>query len=238
MNSAAINILRGSKHSLLAIALLLAAVLFTARTANTQQLQRGISVNMPVTTSAAPMPDADNANALIVTATRNGGVYFGLDSITPAALPEKLSASLSNREQHLYIKADARTPYANVAQVLEAARTAGLTVAILLTSQPESPAPGTIVPPKGLSVFVGVVPASDAPVVQLSSGQPSSTLKINNRVLPWTDLQTRLQQILQDRSDKVIRVRADGTTPFAEVAHVIDVCHSAGAKVILATPEL
>jgi biopolymer transport protein ExbD len=46
-----------------------------------------------------------------------------------------------------------------------------------------------------------------------------------------------LMQLLQTRSEKVVAVRADGLLSFAEVIHVIDVCHSAGAKVVLPTPQ-
>jgi biopolymer transport protein ExbD/biopolymer transport protein TolR len=216
----------------------LVTVMFAAPMCVAQALQKGISVELAPTGNAAPMPDADNENSLIVTVTGNGSEYFGIDPITPAALAEKITGRLSNQEQKLYIKADARTPYADVSKVLDAARTAGVEAPILLTSQPESPEPGTVVPPKGLEVLVSPPPSgSVATVVQvLSSGLAGSTLKINNEQVPWSTLQSTLSKLLQDRSEKVVLVQADGPLPFAQVVHVIDTCRSTGADVVLVTP--
>jgi hypothetical protein len=48
-----------------------------------QTMQRGISVQLPVTRSAVPMPDADREDSSIVTVPREGSVYFGADPTTP-----------------------------------------------------------------------------------------------------------------------------------------------------------
>ncbi|MGA2201369.1 MAG: biopolymer transporter ExbD [Terriglobales bacterium] len=205
-----------------------------------QAMQKGISVELPVTSNAIPMPDADKEDALIVSVTGDGSVYFGVNPISPAALAEKLKGVLSNRtEKKLYIKADARTPYANVVKVLGALRTAGVEAPNLLTAQPDSSEPGTLVPPKGLEVLIGppLPSGSEAIVVQvLNSGQRRPALKIDNEPVPWAALQSRLRQILQNRSEKAVLVKAEGTLPFAGVVDVIDVCRSTGAKVVLVTP--
>jgi biopolymer transport protein ExbD/biopolymer transport protein TolR len=99
-------------------------------------MQKGISVELPVTSNAVPIPEADQEDALIVSVTDDGSVYFGVAPISPAALTEKVRDGLSNRtERKLYIKADARTPYANVVKVLDAMRTAGVEAPNLLTAQ-------------------------------------------------------------------------------------------------------
>jgi biopolymer transport protein ExbD len=114
-----------------------------------QTMQKGISVQLPVTSNAVAMPDADQEDALIVSVTDDGSVYFGVDPISPAALAEKVRDGLSNRtERKLYIKAEARTPYANVVKVLDAMRTAGVEAPNLLTAQRDSSGPGTLIPPK------------------------------------------------------------------------------------------
>src|SRR5208282_4917669 len=121
-----------------------------------QAMRKGISVELPVTSNAVPMPDADQENSLIVSVTDDGSVYFGVNPINPASLTEKVKDSLSNRTgKKLYIKADARTQYANVVKVLDAVRTAGIDAPNLLTAQRDSSEPGTLVRPKGLEVFVG-----------------------------------------------------------------------------------
>ena len=215
------------------VTMLLAAPRCTA-----QALRKGISVELAVTSNAVAMPDADKEDSLIVAVTSNGNVYFGIDPITPAALAEKHGLS-SRVDQKLYVKADARTPYANVMTVLDALRKAGVTAPNLLTAQHEPPEPGKIVPPKGLEVLVGpsLPPGAESTVVQvLNSGQRWPVLKINNEDIPWATLESTLKQLFTNRSEKVVFVKADGLLPFARVVHVIDVSRSAGARVFLVSP--
>jgi biopolymer transport protein ExbD len=89
-------------------------------------MQKGISVELAPTSSAVPVPGADNQDAVIITVTDSGKFYLGIDPVAPASLAEKLKARMSDRTQNLYIKADARAPYAYVVKVLDATRTAGI----------------------------------------------------------------------------------------------------------------
>jgi biopolymer transport protein ExbD len=203
-------------------------------------LQRGISVELPVTSNAVPEPDADGEDASIVTVTDDGRLYLGIGLTTPAALAETVKGDLSNRrEKKLYIKADARTSCANVMQVLDALRTAGVEDPNLLTAQSVSSAPSTLVSPSGLEVSLGprLFSSPGAIVLQvLKSGQQEPTLKINDERIPSARLKSRLSQLFKNRSEKVVLVKADGTLPFADVVAVTDTCRSTGAKVALVTP--
>ncbi len=221
------------------IALTLNASITLAQSESTPTLRPGISVQMVVSGSATPMPAADNEDALVVTVTDSGGVYFGITPIAPAALAEQIKDLLSNREQRLYIKADARTPYANVVKVLEAARSTGVTAPVLLTTQSEPAAPGTITAPRGLEVLVGAATSgSQSIVVQLFSGQGGPSPTINRQPVAWGGLATALRKVLQNAGERAVSVKADGALPFADVARVIDACESARAKATLITPEL
>ena len=215
---------------------LLAVALAASIPSAPQAMRKGISVELPPTSHAVPMPDADEADSLIVSVTNDGRVYFGVDQVSPASLSEKVKGRLSNRaEKQLYIKADVRTPYANVAKVLDAVRTAGVEAPIFLTAQRDASEPSTLVPPKGLETLMASPSASQSTVVQLlSSGQPTPMLKINNHPIPWTDLQSTLRQVVQSRTEQVVLVKADGRLPFSSVVNVIDMCRSTGAKVALA----
>jgi biopolymer transport protein ExbD len=167
-------------------------------------------------------------------------VYLGINPSTPAALAEQIEGRLSGREQKVYLKADARAPYADVVTILGAASTAGVEAPILLTNQPESPEPGTVVAPKGLEVLVGLPSpsGSESTVVEvLNSEQRWPMLKVNHEQIPWTALESTLSKLLQNRTEKVVLVKADGRLPFAQVVHVIDMCRSTQANVVLATPE-
>jgi biopolymer transport protein ExbD len=212
-------------------------ILLAAPRCTAQALRKGVHVELAVTRNAVAMPNADNADALIVAVTHNGSVYLGIDPITPAALAEKRGL-FSRAEGKLYIKADARTPYANVAKVLDALRTAGVTAPNLLTGQHETPEPGKLPVPKGLEVRVGPPPSgAESTVVQmLNTGQGGLTLKIDNQDIPGADLESTLRRALPNRSEKVVLLKADGQSPYTDVVHVIDVCHSAGAKVFLVAP--
>ena len=116
-----------------------------------QAMQKGISVELVPTSSAVPAPDADNHDALIITVTDTGKLYFGIDPVTPESLAEKLKVRLS-RTQNLYIKADARAPYACVVKVLDAANTASVAGVTLLTTQPKTMQAGTVVLPEGIEL--------------------------------------------------------------------------------------
>ncbi|MDR3677506.1 MAG: biopolymer transporter ExbD [Acidobacteriota bacterium] len=215
-----------------------ATMLFAARRYSAQTLRKGVSVEMAPTQNAVAMPEADNEGALIVAVTHSGNVYFGIDPITPAALAEKRGLAGRTGEK-LYIKADARTPYANVARVLDAVHKAGVTAPSLLTGQHETPEPGKPVPPMGLEVMLGPpLPSGTEPtVVQiLNSGKQWPLVKINNKDTPWTNLESRLKQLYQNQSKKVVLLNADGLLPYGDIIHVIDACRAAEAKVFLVTP--
>jgi biopolymer transport protein ExbD/biopolymer transport protein TolR len=212
----------------------------TVRSAQT--MQKGISVQLPVASNAVAMPDADQEDSLIVTITDEGSVYLGVDPISPAALAENVRRGLTNRaEKKLFIKADARTPYANVVKVLDAVRTQGVEATDLLIAQRDSSEPGTVVPPQGLEVLIGpsLRSGSEAIVVQvLNAGQRRPALKIDNEQIPWTTLQSTLRKLFQNRREKMVLVKAEGTLPFNDVVEVTDAARSTGAKVFLVTPGL
>ncbi len=203
-------------------------------------LQKGISVELPVTSNAIPAPDADQEDAFIVTVTDEGSVYVGIGLTTTAALAERVKGGLSNRtEKKLYIKADARTPYASVARVLDALRTAGVEAPNLLTAQTGSSEPGTLVSAKGLEVSLGprLASGSEAVVLQVAkSGQRLPRLKVNDEPVPWEALQSTLRLLFQNRRDRVVLLKAEGTLPFADVVTAADMCRSTGTEVVLVTP--
>lgn len=142
--------LKNTIGSLTLLAVVAAATPVPRSTA--QAMQKGISVKLAPTSSAVPVPDADHQDALIITVTDSGKLYLGIDVVTPDTLLEKLKASPSHHTPTLYIKADARAPYASVVKVLDAAHSAGVAGVTLLTTQPQTSQAGTIAPPEGLEM--------------------------------------------------------------------------------------
>jgi biopolymer transport protein ExbD len=142
-----------SKNRVWSVALLaLVTTLSTAPRSTSQAMQKGISVELAPTSSAVPVPGADNPEALIITVTDTGKLYFGIDPVAPGSLAEKLKGPMSDRTQSLYVKADARAPYAWVVKVLDAARIAGVASVTLLTTQPKATQAGTVVIPEGIEM--------------------------------------------------------------------------------------
>jgi biopolymer transport protein ExbD len=142
----------GPKNRVWSVALLVVVTTMSASPWSTAQaMQKGISVELAPTSSAVPVPDADNQDALIITVTDTGRLYFGIDSVTPDSLAERLKDRPSRRK-NLYIKADARAPYACVVKVLDAARTAGVAGVTLLTTQPRTTQTGAVVLPEGIEM--------------------------------------------------------------------------------------
>lgn len=121
----------------------------------TVPMQRGIGVQLPATSNAVAVPSADKKDALVVAVTREGRLYLGTDLIRPADLADKVKSELARRaDKTLYVKADARAPYAYVVKVLDAARTTGVQEFTLLTDQTESSEAGKLVTPKGLEMLI------------------------------------------------------------------------------------
>lgn len=222
---------------LLASTLTSAAVLMVV--AQSPALQQGVSVQMAVSTHAVPMPEADEQDAWIITVTADGGVYSGVDPMTLPDLSEKVKTTPFRRGQNLYIKADARTTYGRVLQVLETSRTGGIAPQVLLTAQSESLTPGAMVPPKGLEVLLDSPSGTQPMVVQLvDSGQPEPEVRVNGQTVSYAALPRALTQTLHNTSEPLVRVKANGRLPFAEVVRLIDACRATGAKVVLDSSEI
>jgi biopolymer transport protein ExbD len=197
------------------------ALLAAAIAAQTPALRKGVSVQMPVTTKALAMPDADLADSLVVAVTVRGTVFLEVTTVTPAQLSAKVKAQLNGHPgKRVYLKGDARTPYSTVVEVLDALRTAGVNAPILLTSQHDS-TNASYVPPMGLEVLLPP-PAPDA---------------AQSVILKAGDVQASDAELKRHaRRNRPVVLQADGTAPFGDVVHAVDVCRAEGAKVFLATP--
>jgi len=223
---------------LLSVCLIASAIAPSAMPAalsQAQAMRQGVTVQLAATSNATPMPEADSEDAWIVAVTADGRMYFGTEPVTPASLSDEMKARPRNRDATLYIKADARASFGDVEKVLNVAKPDRFGSAVLLTNQSETPALGKLVAPKGLAVLL-TSPFSDAVVVELhNSAQPRPSLKVNHREIAASNLQAALNQSLQNRTDRVVEIKAQDSLPFAQVAQVIDACTSVKAKVVLRT---
>jgi biopolymer transport protein TolR len=117
-------------------------------------LQAGVSVQLPVTASAVAVPRADIQGALVVAVTADGATYLGVDRVAGSALAERVKTLVSARaDRTLYIKADARVPYARVVEVMDAVRNSGVDFLTFLTAQQDTGSSRPLAP-KGLEMRV------------------------------------------------------------------------------------
>ena len=90
-----------------------------------------------------------------MTIEHKGSTYFGTSPIGIDDLPGQLKDVVSKRkEKNVYVKADARAPYASIINVLDSLHAAGIEGVTLLTSQPGAITPGTVVSPVGLPIQI------------------------------------------------------------------------------------
>lgn len=140
------------------ISLMLAALpgAVFAQSQTSVPLQRGVSVQLPVTSNAVTVPSADNQDAVVVAITADGATYLGVDRLATSALADRVRNMLSTRnDRTLYIKVDARVPSARLVEVIDAVRNSGVDGVTLLTAQQDTADQGRrIVAPKGLPMRV------------------------------------------------------------------------------------
>jgi len=220
------------------IMIFVAGTLF-AQTPNSPPLQAGIAVVLAPTANATPMPAADDENAWIVAVAREGALFLGTEKLTPEGLAEAMKKRPRNRGLKLYIKADAGAAFSDVEKVLQTGRAVGFDAPVLLTSQREQAAPGTIVPPQGLEVLVGPLSSTEAIVVQvLDTGESKPDVRVNGADVSVDVLRNTLGRMLPNSNERLVVLKAAGTLRFAQVAHVIDICRGAGVEVAVGGPEL
>jgi biopolymer transport protein TolR len=109
----------------------------------TPMLQKGISVDMAKVNNPTQMQDADKEDAMLVSITRDGKVYFGSEQISTDSLTTKVKDRLASNagSKQVYVKADMRARYGSVVQVVDAVRAAGVDDLGLLTDQRKTNAP-------------------------------------------------------------------------------------------------
>src|SRR5277367_674631 len=80
---------------------------------------KGKQVDLAYAASATPQQGAVREDALILSVTRTGDIFFGSTKTSPEDLPGQLrSRMVDDVERRVYIKADARAKYSDVKVVL------------------------------------------------------------------------------------------------------------------------
>lgn len=97
----------------------------------------GVSVELPQTPHAVKMPGVLREDAIVIAIMRDGTIYCGADKVTSDQVAEwiRYQAQLAS-ERKVYIKADLRTKYGNVNEILDAIRGSGIEHIAFITKRP------------------------------------------------------------------------------------------------------
>lgn len=97
----------------------------------------GISADLPEVLHAVAMQGADREDAMKVTITRDGMIFFGSDRVRSGDLGQKIAERLKDRdvERKVYIRADPRAQWGAVESALDGVRGAGIVRVAFLADQ-------------------------------------------------------------------------------------------------------
>jgi biopolymer transport protein TolR len=102
----------------------------------TPLLHPGPIIQLVNASNPRQMPDADKEDVLLVAISREGQVFLGNEKMSPAALTQTIRDRIAGRtNQMVFVKADARSRYRTVAEVVENVRSAGVSELGLLTER-------------------------------------------------------------------------------------------------------
>jgi biopolymer transport protein ExbD len=104
----------------------------------TPMLTKGANVEMVRTKNPIAMKDADKEDAILVAITRSGDLFVspGNKRMSLEELPSRVRDLQTNKlDKTVYIKADARSKYQRVEEVVDSLRSAGVDQLGLLTEQ-------------------------------------------------------------------------------------------------------
>jgi biopolymer transport protein ExbD len=104
----------------------------------TPMLTKGVNVDLVRTKNPIAMKDADKDDAILVAVTRDGKIFIspGNKQMSLEELPSKVRDLQTNKlDKTVYIKADLRSKYERVEEVVDSLRSAGVDQIGLLTEQ-------------------------------------------------------------------------------------------------------
>ena len=113
----------------------------------TPMLQHGRIVDLVKTYNPRAMAEAEREDAIMLAVTRDGSIYFGDDRIQRGEITTKVKDRIASKlDKMVYLKADARAKYGDVAAVVENIQAAGVDNLGLVTERIQRQAPGAPAP--------------------------------------------------------------------------------------------
>jgi len=110
----------------------------------TPMLSKGVPLDLAKTKNPIPMQAAEKSDAVVVSVTRDGKTYLNATQMPPEDLPQKVKDMLSNRvDKTVFVRADGRSKYERVVDVVDNLRAAGVDNVGLLTEQSQEKTTGS-----------------------------------------------------------------------------------------------
>ena len=106
----------------------------------TPLLTKGVTVEYVKAKNPIAMQNADKEDAILISVSRNGQAFLspGNKQVSPEELPTKVQDLLTNKlDKTVYIRADARSKYESVEDVVDRLRAAGVDQLGLITETPQ-----------------------------------------------------------------------------------------------------
>lgn len=96
----------------------------------------GWALDLARTDHAAPMPSARREDAILISVSRDGNIFFRTNQIRSNDLPALIRESVRRgSERRVYLKVDARAKYADAALVIDQVALVGIQHVEIITEQ-------------------------------------------------------------------------------------------------------
>ncbi len=103
----------------------------------TPMLNNKVNVELPPSTAAVIMEDANKEDSVIVAVTRDGKTFLGGDQVNGDDIGAKITAKLENKtDKRVYFRGDQRANYGKVMAAIDGIRTAGVSQLGMLAEKP------------------------------------------------------------------------------------------------------
>ncbi len=105
----------------------------------TPMLQKGVSVDLAKAQNPREMKESDKDDAIMIAVNRDGRYFMGADEIKKDQIADKVRDLLERKtgDKTVYVKADRRAKYGDVAAVIDEVRSDGVDGLGLITEKVE-----------------------------------------------------------------------------------------------------
>jgi biopolymer transport protein TolR len=227
----------------------------TPKNGTQQQIKSEVYVVLATAANAVAMPDASKEDAIVVTVTRDGAIYLGINRIDMSDMGLRVRDMLADKIlKETYIRVDARAKFRAVEDVINSLSAADVNDVGLLVRRTDADAPQSNKESQKFSAGLGLAVLSPSMMneylpkgitesmdrVQILRGRTGTpAYKINQTDVPKAELLPRLTEMYKNRGERILFLRGDDDLDFASVVEVVDIARSADIDhVALLTPQM